>query len=54
MRRIARRLDGHVAAVEVRRQRAVGNEVVEHSVKERGILGVDAQVASTNAGKRRV
>ena len=45
MRRIARRLDRHVLAVEVRRQRAVGNEVVEHSVEERGILGVEAQFA---------
>jgi hypothetical protein len=33
-------------AVKLRRQRAVGNEVVEHSVKERGILGVVAQVSS--------
>ena len=44
MRRIARRLDRDVAAVELRRQRAVGNEIVEHSVEERGILGVEAQV----------
>ena len=41
-------------AVELRRQRAIGNKVVEHSVEERGILGVEAQVASTNAGKRRL
>ena len=40
VRGIARRLDRHVPAVEVRRQRAFGNEVVEHSIEERGILGV--------------
>ena len=33
---------------------AFGNEVVEHSVEERGILGVEAQFASTSAGKRRL
>ena len=54
VRGIARRLDRHVLAVELRRQRAVGNEIVEHSVEERGILGVEAQFAFTNAGKRRL
>jgi hypothetical protein len=44
VRRIARRLDGHVAPVEPLREHAVGNEVVEHSVEERGILGVKAQL----------
>ncbi len=52
MRRIARRLDGDILAVESGRQRAVGNEVVEHSVEKRGILGVKAQTRCTNAGKR--
>jgi hypothetical protein len=54
MRRIARRLDRHVLAVELSRQHAVGNEIIEHSVEERGISGVEAQIASTNAGKRRL
>ena len=53
VRRIARRLDRHVPAVEARRQRAFGNKLVEHSVEERGILGVKAQIAVTDAGKRR-
>ena len=52
VRGVARRLDRHVPAIEVRRQRAFGNEIVEHSVKERGILGVKAQFASTYSGKR--
>jgi hypothetical protein len=43
MRRIARRLDRHVAALDALRQHAFGNEFVEHSVEERGILGVEAQ-----------
>ena len=42
VRRVARRLDRHVLAVEVARQRAVGDELVEHPVEERGILGVEA------------
>jgi hypothetical protein len=54
MRRIARRLDRHVPAVDVRRQRAFGKKVVEHSVEERGILGVKAQVSSVNIGERRI
>ena len=54
MRRVARRLDRHVLPVEVRRQRAFGNKIVEHPVEERGILGVKAQFASTDAGKRRL
>ncbi len=40
---IARRLDRDVAALDARGQRAFGNEFVEHSVEERGILGVEAQ-----------
>ena len=44
MRGIARRLDRDVAPVEVRRQSTVGNEIVEHSVEERGILGVEAHI----------
>jgi hypothetical protein len=40
MQGIARRLDRHILAVDRRRQCAVGNEVVEHSVEKRGILGV--------------
>ena len=40
MRRIARRLDRDPAPLEARRQRAFGNKFVEHSVEERGILGV--------------
>jgi hypothetical protein len=43
MRRIARRLDGHVFPVGFWRHLAFANEVVEHSVEERGILGVEAQ-----------
>jgi len=54
VRGVARRLDRHVFANEISRQRAVGNEIVEHSVEERGILGVQAQFASTNAGMRRL
>ena len=54
MRRIARRLDRDVLAVEVRRQRAVGNEIVEHSVEERGILGVKAQVGPPMLEERRL
>ena len=54
MRGVARRLDGHVRAIEVRRKRALRNEVIEHSVEERGILGVKAQFAFTNGGKRRL
>jgi hypothetical protein len=46
MRGIARRLDRQVAPVDALRQRALGNEVVEHSVEERGILGVKAQFRS--------
>ena len=46
MRGIARRLDRHILAVEVRRQNAIVNKVVEHSLEERGILGVEAQFAS--------
>ena len=52
MRRVARRLDRHVPAVEVRRKHAFGNKLVEHSIEERGILGVDAQLRSTDYGKR--
>ena len=44
VRRIARRLDRHVPAVEAGGQHTLGNELVEHSVEERGILGVEAQV----------
>jgi hypothetical protein len=51
MGRIARRLDRDVPAVELRRKSAFGNEVVEHSVEERGILGVEAQFQSTNGRK---
>jgi hypothetical protein len=54
MRGIARRLDGHVLAIEACGQSAFGNEVVKHSVEERGILGVKAQWASTCLGKRRL
>jgi hypothetical protein len=54
MRGIARRLDRHIPAVELRRQRAIGNEVVEHSVEKRGILGVKAQIQFTNSGMRRL
>jgi hypothetical protein len=54
MRGIARRLDRDVPAVEGGRQRTVRNEFVKHSVKKRGILGVEAQNCVTNAGKRRV
>jgi hypothetical protein len=42
--RIERRLDRHMAPVESVRQRAAGDKLVEHSVKERGILGVKAHV----------
>jgi hypothetical protein len=31
-----------MSAVELRREHALGNQFVEHSVEERGILGVDA------------
>ena len=54
VRGIARRLDRDVLPVELRRQGAFGNEIVEHSVEERGILGVKAQFAFTDAGKRRL
>ena len=54
MRRIARRLDRDVAPIESGRQRAFGHELVEHSVEKRGILGVEAQFAFTDAGKRRL
>jgi hypothetical protein len=54
MRRVARRLDGHVPAIEDRRERTLCNEVVEHSIEERGILGVEAQLVSICAGKRRL
>jgi hypothetical protein len=40
VRWVARRLDGHVLAVDPGRKRTFGNEIVEHSVEERGILGV--------------
>jgi hypothetical protein len=43
MRRVARRLDGHGAAVQLRREDAFGLKFVEHSVEERGIAGVEAQ-----------
>jgi hypothetical protein len=43
MRRVARRLDSHVFAVELGGEHAFGNEFVEHSLEERGILGVEAQ-----------
>ena len=43
MRWISGRLDRDVAALDALRQRAFANEFVEHSVQERGILGVEAQ-----------
>src|SRR6185437_8554395 len=48
---IARRLDRHVLAVEIGRKRALGNELVEHSVEERGILGVKAQFRSKGSAE---
>ena len=53
VRRIARRLDRHAAAIQAVGQRAVGNELIEHSVEERGILGVKAQTGvHRRLGKR--
>ena len=43
VRWISGRLDRDVAALDALRQRAFADEVVEHSVQERGILGVEAQ-----------
>jgi hypothetical protein len=51
VRRIARRLDRNAATLEAVGQNAFGNEFVEHSVEERGILGVKAQTEVTGAGK---
>ena len=44
MRRVARRLDRHGAAVQLGRQHAFGLKFIEHPVEERGIAGVKAQV----------
>jgi hypothetical protein len=41
---IARRLDRDRAPLEARRQCTFGNKFVEHSVEERGILGVKAHI----------
>jgi hypothetical protein len=54
MARVPGRLDSHIAAIRCGRQDAFGDELVEHSVKERGISGVKAQFASTIAGKPRL
>ena len=43
MGRIARRLDRDRSAGDASGQRPVGDKFVEHSVDERGILGVEAQ-----------
>ena len=39
-------------AVEFRRQDAFGDKIIEHSVEERGILGVKAQGQPKSSGKR--
>ena len=52
MRRIARGLYSDILAIEITRQRAVSNKIVEHSVEKRGILGVKAQFLSRISGKR--
>jgi len=54
MGRIARRFDRYVLSIEVGRKHSVGNEVIEHSIEERCILGVEAQFWCTAAGKRRL
>jgi hypothetical protein len=43
MRGVARRLDSDRLAVDFGRKPAFGLKLVEHSVEERGILGVEAQ-----------
>ena len=43
MRRIARRLERHIATIETPGKIAVCDQIVEHAIEKRGILGVDAQ-----------
>jgi hypothetical protein len=53
VRGVARRLDGNRLPVDIGRKSAFGLKLVEHSVEERGILGVEAQFL-TCARKPRV